>query len=162
MSGLMLALDLGTKCGYAASAGTGATISGTMGLSPKRFEGGGMRYLRFKRWLDELHAAQAIGEIVFEEVRGHKGVDAAHVYGGLMAHLMAWCEENTVPCRGVPVQHIKKYATGRGNAPKQLVIDAVRGWGYEPCDDNEADALALLHMQLTERGDPLDASSLLG
>jgi hypothetical protein len=41
-----------------------------------------VRYLRFKRWLDEL--ALLAGEpqaVYFEEVRRHAGVDAAHAYG---------------------------------------------------------------------------------
>jgi Holliday junction resolvasome RuvABC endonuclease subunit len=39
---------------------------------------------------------------------------------------------------------IKRHATGRGNADKKTVIDAVRKLGFAPADDNEADALALL------------------
>ena len=33
---------------------------------------------------------------------------------------------------------------GKGNAPKPAVIAAVKSWGYEVKDDNEADAIALL------------------
>ena len=44
-----------------------------------------------------------------------------------------------------PVGTIKKFATGNGRAGKPLIIAAARSWGFEPADDNEADALALLH-----------------
>ncbi|MEO0035188.1 MAG: hypothetical protein RLZZ501_1211, partial [Pseudomonadota bacterium] len=81
----------------------------------------------------------------FEEVRRHLGTDAAHVYGGLMGVLTAWAEVRGVPYQGVTVQHIKKHATGKGNADKAAVIEAMRARGYTPADDNEADALALLH-----------------
>src|SRR5690606_19315061 len=77
-------------------------------------------------------------------VRRHVGVDAAHAYGGFMAHLTAWCEHHQIPYRGVPVGTIKKHATGKGNAGKDAVIAAVRAWSFDPVDDNEADALALL------------------
>ena len=40
---------------------------------------------------------------------------------------------------------IKRHIAGKGNADKQAVIDAVRRLGFSPADDNEADALALLH-----------------
>lgn len=70
--------------------------------------------------------------------------DAAHAYGGFMAHLTAWCEHHQIPYRGVPVGTIKKHATGKGNAGKDAVIAAVRAWGFDPADDNEADALAIL------------------
>ena len=50
----------------------------------------------------------------------------------------------TIPYRGVPVGTIKRHVTGKGNAPKQAVIEAVRARGFAPADDNEADAIALL------------------
>ena len=40
---------------------------------------------------------------------------------------------------------IKKHATGKGNAGKDDMIASVRLRGHTPVDDNEADALALLH-----------------
>jgi hypothetical protein len=51
----MLCLDLGTKTGWALL-DDGTTFSGTMSFKPGRFEGGGMRYLRFRQWLGELLA----------------------------------------------------------------------------------------------------------
>lgn len=137
----ILALDLGTTTGYALYA-SGKTVSGSKNFKPSRWEGGGMRYLRFRR--EFLNSFRGVREVWFEEVRRHEGVDAAHVYGGLLATLSAWCEENNVPYRGVPVGVIKKHITGKGNANKAAVIEAVRAKGFQPVDDNEADALALL------------------
>jgi Holliday junction resolvasome RuvABC endonuclease subunit len=108
-----------------------------------------MRYLRFKRWLSDMrHLATEIHCVYFEEVRRHAGVDAAHVYGGLLATLTAWCEHHNIPYQGVPVGTIKKHVTGRGNAGKAEVMDAMRELGHPVTDDNEADALALLHWAL--------------
>jgi Holliday junction resolvasome RuvABC endonuclease subunit len=104
-----------------------------------------MRYLRFRRWLTETKAAaDGLGAVYFEEVRRHAGVDAAHVYGGLLATLTAWCERHQIPYSGVPVGTIKRHATGKGNSDKAAVIAAMKALGYQPTDDNEADALALL------------------
>ncbi len=142
----ILALDLGTQTGWALRDREGLINSGTQSFRPQRFEGGGMRYLRFKRWLSELH--QAVGDIhavYFEEVRRHAGVDAAHVYGGLLATLTSWCEHHNIPYQGVPVGTIKKHATGKGNAGKTEVIAAMCSRGHDVVDDNQADALALLH-----------------
>ena len=113
-----------------------------------------MRFLRFKRWLTELLAASgALNAVYFEEVRRHAGVDAAHVYGGLMAHLTAWCEHHNIPYQGVPVGTIKKHATGKGNASKEEMLASASRRGYAPIDDNEADALALLHWAIeTQEG----------
>ena len=141
-----LALDLGTTTGWALRPRDGAIVHGFVSFRPQRFEGGGMRYLRFKRWLAELKATAAdIDAVYFEEVRRHIGVDAAHVYGGLMATLTTWCEHHNIPYQGVPVGTIKKHATGKGNAGKDEIIAAMRTRGHPISDDNEADALALLY-----------------
>ena len=144
MNPTILALDLGTQTGWAIAHPNGAITTGTQGFRPQRFEGGGMRYLRFRRWLDEMHQLTSIGEVRFEEVRRHQGVDAAHVYGGLLGQLSAWCEHHQIPYAGVPVGTIKRAVTGRGNASKAVVIAAVQRQGFAPKDDNEADAIALL------------------
>ena len=50
---------------------------------------------------------------------------------------------------------IKKFITGKGNAGKPAVIAAVQALRHQPEDDNEADALALLHFareQMIHRG----------
>lgn len=118
----ILTLDLGTTTGWALRSTDGVVVSGTKDFHPQRFEGGGMRFLRFKRWLSEIHTtAGEIGAVYFEEVRRHNGVDAAHVYGGLLATLTAWCEHHNIPYAGVPVGTIKKHATGKGNASKDLI-----------------------------------------
>ena len=105
-----------------------------------------MRYLRFKRWLTTIkQVADGIDAVYFEEVRRHVGVDAAHAYGGFLATLTAWCEHHQIPYQGVPVGTIKKHATGKGNASKDEMLTAAHLRGYSPIDDNEADALALLH-----------------
>jgi Holliday junction resolvasome RuvABC endonuclease subunit len=144
IEGTRLALDLGTSTGWAARR-DGVTISGTASFKVGRYEGGGMRYLRFQRWLDEM-AKSGVDSIWFEEVRRHAGTDAAHVYGGLLATLTAWCEHHGIPYSGVPVGTIKKHATGKGNANKDAMIAAAVARGFAPVDDNEADALALLHL----------------
>jgi hypothetical protein len=162
---VILALDLGTTTGWALRSANGPVAHGFVSFKSQRFEGGGMRYLRFGRWLADMLAlsgsqtgSQAnltgIGAIYFEEVRRHLGVDAAHVYGGLLATLTAWCEHHQIPYQGVPVGTIKRHATGKGNAGKAEVIAAMKALGHPVTDDNEADALALLHWALAQGVDP--------
>ncbi len=153
MTTTILALDLGTTTGWALIGRDGLISGGSESFKPQRFEGGGMRYLRFKRWLTDLkQCADGIDWVVFEEVRKHAGVDAAHAYGGFMAHLTAWCEHHQIPYQGVPVGTIKKHATGRGNAGKIEMIAAAKARGIEPVDDNHADALALLDWAMAQGG----------
>lgn len=150
MQNIILALDLGTTTGWALMGRDGSIVSGTESFKPHRFEGGGMRFLRFKHWLTELkQTSNGLDAVYFEEVRRHLGVDAAHAYGGFMAHLTAWCEHHQIPYQGIPVGTIKKHATGKGNASKYEMIAAMKVRDHSPSDDNEADALALLHYTLS-------------
>lgn len=127
----LLCLDLGTSTGWALLNEYGSIASGTAHFKPRRFEGGGMRYLRFKRWLTETkNVSGQIDAVYFEEVRRHVGVDAAHAYGGFLAHLTAWCEHHTIPYEGVPVGTIKRFITGKGNADKDAVIGGVASLGF--------------------------------
>jgi hypothetical protein len=148
---VILALDLGQRTGWAIRNRDGAIASGTHEFRPGRFEGGGMMWLRFRAWLQEIdETSGGIGVVVFEEVRRHLGTTAAHVFGVYLAHLTAWSEANRIPYRGVPVGTIKRHIAGKGNADKQAVIEAVRGLGFAPADDTEADAVAVLHWAITQ------------
>lgn len=151
MTETILTLDLGTRTGWACRPLDGTIAHGWVSLKTGRFEGGGMRFLRFKQWLSQLKSQVGdIHAVYFEEVRRHQGVDAAHVYGGLMATLTAWCEHHRIPYQGVPVGTIKHHATGKGNAGKDAVIAAMQLRGHPVTDDNEADALAILHWALEQ------------
>jgi Holliday junction resolvasome RuvABC endonuclease subunit len=149
----ILALDLGTTTGWAVRTARCRILHGTAEFRPSRYEGGGMRYLRFGKWLDQtLDVTAGIDAVYFEEIRKHAGTDAAHVFGGLLATLTSWCEQHGLPYQGVPVGTIKRFAAGKGNADKAAMISAVRERGFEPADDNEADAIAILLWALETNG----------
>jgi crossover junction endodeoxyribonuclease RuvC len=144
---VILALDLGTKTGWAEFDSDFGTTSGVQNFAQGKFAGGGQRFLAFARWLVEFKPTQ----VYFEAVRRHIGTDAAHIYGGMLAILTSHCEAAQIPYLGVPVGTIKKHATGRGNAKKPEMIAAMVAKGHAPKDDNEADALALLYYALEQK-----------
>lgn len=145
---MLLALDLGTKTGWATNSNAGIT-HGMQEFKNDRFSGGGMRFLKFEKWLMQLPKPS---QVVFEEVRRHAATDAAHVYGGLMATLTKWCEQNKIPYQGVPVGTIKKFWSGKGGCGKDIMVAEAKRRGFNIEDDNIADALALLHYWLNEMG----------
>jgi Holliday junction resolvasome RuvABC endonuclease subunit len=149
MARCLLALDLGTTTGFCVG-NAAASSSGTANFKPGRFEGGGMRFVKFRGWLNEMSGAYPIDQVAFEEVRRHAATDAAHVYGGLMATLTAWCEERSIPYEAVPVGTIKKHWTGKGNADKAAMIAESERRGLSPADDNEADAQALFDFKFAQ------------
>lgn len=141
----ILALDLGTQCGWAIN--SEPIYSGSYNLKPGKFDSHGQRYVKYKNMLNEIFISHHIDEIVYEAVRRHVGIDAAHVYGGLLAILQSMAIENGIEYRGVAVQTIKKHATGRGNATKDEMIVAANAFypQINIIDDNHADALCLLN-----------------
>jgi Holliday junction resolvasome RuvABC endonuclease subunit len=143
-----LAIDIGTTTGWAISGPP--IISGTISFKPKRFEGGGMRVLRFKNWLHETITQNNIQVIYYEEVRRHMGTDAAHIYGALEGQISSQCEELKIPYQGIPVGTIKKHATGSGNASKDVMINTAKAAfpDQQIDDDNQADALWILDLGL--------------
>ena len=150
---VILALDFGTITGFAIAGADGGITSGTAEFRLDRWQSGGMRFLRFKRWLTEIkNQAGGLDLVVYEQVRRHAGVDAAHSFGGWLAILTAWCEHHDIAYQGVPVGTIKRFIAGKGNADKDAVIAAIRARGFNPADDNEADAIAILLWAIDTHG----------
>lgn len=141
----ILALDLGTKTGWALRA-DGKTTYGMQAFTPKKGEGEGQRYLRFSRWLNQIADGKSIGAVYFEDVRRHVSTDSAHCYGGLRAIMTAWCENNNRPYYGLGVGTIKKAFCGKGNAKKEDMIAEAQKRGFQVTDDNTADAIAILSL----------------
>jgi Holliday junction resolvasome RuvABC endonuclease subunit len=144
----ILCLDLGTSTGWALLSCSPAgfnVISGVWDFRPGRFDGAGLRYVRFRAQLVELLLSTPVDVVFFEEVRRHVGADAARVYGALFGVVTSLCEERSIPYEGIPVGTIKKSWTGKGNASKLMMIAEAAIRGYTVEDDNEADAIALAH-----------------
>lgn len=143
---IYIGIDPATACGYAVIDADGNRItSGTWQLKRKH-ESNGMRWIRLHKKLSDLRdtITAEVGDIVlaYEMVARHNGTAAAHVYGGLVAAIQAWCETVGIEYTAIPVGQIKRTATGKGNANKQMMIDAAQAkWNLANIDDNEADAL---------------------
>ena len=155
----ILCLDLGSMCGFAlltVSAAGFFIISGVWDFRPGRFDGAGMRFVRFRTQLLELMASRQIDAVYFEEVRRHLGADAARIYGALFGQLTEVCEARRIPYEGIPVGTIKRSFTGKGNATKELMIAECVARGWTPKDDNEADAIALAYY-IHERDDDTES-----
>jgi len=142
----VLALDLGTKCGFATNA-IAVNNSGT-----KIFDGeiSGWRYLAFKQWLDVELERLRIDHIIYEETFS-KGAYAARVLHGFLAilqftHAQRYPYEHTrITISKVYASSLKKFATGNGRATKDdMIQEYIKRFSYAPVDDNEGDALWLL------------------
>ena len=140
----ILAIDPATHCGFAYY--DGAITSGVWDLSVRTDESSGMRLLRFKGKLKEI-SALGIELVVFEAVRhaNPKMIRGIIIQSEIQGILKCWCDENEVEYFGLSPSEIKKHITGKGNADKIAVMNAInKKLNLQIKDDNEADALAIL------------------
>jgi Holliday junction resolvasome RuvABC endonuclease subunit len=142
----ILALDPATHCGYALS----RDLYGVWDLSTKRDESVGMRLIRLRSKLHEVIESEKINLVVFERPGG-RNQGALIVQSELQGQIKVVCEDLCIPYRGYSSGEVKKYATGKGNSGKPLMIAAAREkLGYLGSDDNEADALWILELAKSE------------
>lgn len=140
---MILALDLGNEFGWAIK--QSATIdSGWNRLTNKPGSGPGEKFKLFEYWL-KWETAEGIEAVYFEDVKRHVSLYNARAYCGFLAILQSWCYKKEIKCVGVGVGTIKKFWVGNGRATKEMMIAAANKRGFETKNDNEADALALLH-----------------
>lgn len=82
----------------------------------------------------------------------YKATSHAHKIGEFGGVVRLACYDLMIQTFIVPPNSLKKFATGKGNAGKPIIIrELYRRWGVVIDDDNEADAtvLALLAMAMT-------------
>jgi Holliday junction resolvasome RuvABC endonuclease subunit len=136
-----LALDLATKTGWATNAGH---TSGVQTFDVRRGESPGMRFLRCRGWLaDMLQLLGGIDVIVYEQAH-HRGGAATACCVGLVSTALTFAAEHGIETMAVHTRELKRWATGKGNAGKPAMIQAAKDRGWNPADDNQADAALLL------------------
>lgn len=140
----LLALDLGTNCGWAVAKRDGRMDYGTEKF-PIRASGAGERWGRYRAWLSRVLTDCEIHVVYFEDVKAHGPgqVLAAHAYGAFLAMTEMVCHQHRVRMVGVGVGQVKKGWTGKGNAKKEAMVLEAEKRGFRPDTDNAADALAV-------------------
>ena len=148
----ILAIDPATKCGWA----TEKTIYGTWDLKTRKDESWGMKLIRFKSKLKEIHALNKLDLIVYERPAG-RFKNPIITQSKIIGILETFCAEEGIQYRAYSSKEIKSFATGKGNANKPAMIKAAQEkYDYPGNDDNEADALHLWHLTAKEYTDIFD------
>ena len=74
-----------------------------------------------------------------------RGRAASEVLNGMLGFTVKACRTHGVQYTDCPSTTLKKFATGKGNASKEKMMEAYRKkWRKEPMSDDEADARWLL------------------
>lgn len=109
----------------------------------------GMVGLERLDWIckEVVSLAQGTEFIVFEGFSFGSNDPGTQERIGLAFLLRHWCWKQQIPFLCVAPTQVKKFATGRGNAEKSLIMREVfRRWNVEARNDNEADAVTLLQI----------------
>jgi len=146
----ILALDQATKCGIAYELIGQDPKTKLWDLSKKTSESNGVKWLRFETRLRVFIDTNNIQIIGYELPSGqHMG---AKIHSAkLIAIIEKVAEEKGIEYVEFSSTSIKKFATDKGNAKKEQMVKSAQDLlGYDGEDDNEADALWMLHLMKSE------------
>lgn len=134
---MILAIDPATKTGWC-----NGFSSGVEDFSVKN---GDMadRIIRFREWLE--NALIGVSMVVFEKPVGKMHYQPMRVHAHLECKIIEMCTDRGIGWLPVSASEIKKWATGKGNAKKEQMIEAAqKKWiSIEIKSSDEADALFL-------------------
>jgi Holliday junction resolvasome RuvABC endonuclease subunit len=154
MSGLF-ALDLAGRTGFAFWApGQPRPVSGSFSLPETGLNYG--RYLAaLDRFLNDHFTAHRPARVIYEapiiRVRGGHSATSMHTAIKLMnlaGHTEFVCFQREIPCFSVNHNTVMKHFVGHGNlsrkAGKARCLERCRDLGWDPDNDDEADAMAII------------------
>lgn len=152
--GGVLALDIATQCGWALWEGPGRVRHGVYEVPNGRL---GRRLQKFGFWLDGMLKVGKVGHLVYEapliRPRNGGGDPAALLLLSLAGTACLVAEGNDVavvePANNQTVRaHFLGSARGTREELKARAVEVCQQLGFDPKDDNAADALGVLHWAL--------------
>jgi hypothetical protein len=152
--GDVLFLDLATQTGWAEGVPAGQPRYGSIRLAPQgattsEIFGGLIRFLgqRLQAFPPSLVVFEA--PMTPANMGGHTNIRTIRVLIGLVAVAEGVCNRMGVPVKEVTVGDVRQHFIGtrrlKSAEAKRAVIKQCRMLGYDPSDDNAADALAGWH-----------------
>jgi Holliday junction resolvasome RuvABC endonuclease subunit len=138
----ILAIDPATLTGWAIS----KEIYGTWNLRTRADESWGMKLIRFKGKFIEILNNYEIKVVAYERPAG-RNTHSIITQSKIIGIIESVCEERNIEYVAYSASEVKKFATGKGNSGKPLMISAAQEkYAYQGNDDNEADALHILFL----------------
>ena len=147
----IVGFDLGTKTGYCVIYDSGDVRSGVWNLQERHGQHD-MREITFQSLLAHL-LADTKPRLVAYEMPHLRGGAATAVLSGLVGILKAECQYRKISYTDFHTATLKKFATGKGNASKEEMVEAARiRWG-KVFPEDEADARFVAALAQEEYGD---------
>jgi len=156
-----IAIDAATTTGYALLKSSGNIETGAV-----TFKGDSAKKLtEFRDWLEERldDIETGIGQIIYEEPAAYMRYNSLRILFGMRGILVTSAAEFNVPVTFYEPAAVKKHATGKGNAKKPAMLEALLTkpnhcslWLEKKVDDitddNEVDAIWMLDKFLHDVG----------
>lgn len=143
MNRSVLFLDLATTTGWAEGDPGGRALSGSIRLGKGGDPGEvGFNFMKFMASRMAFRPARVIYEMPF--IAGLKNANTTMVTWGLAFTTVTICKSYGVRCQPANLNTIRKEVLGfvpRKDGVKESIIAHCRSLGYEPADDNAADAI---------------------
>lgn len=136
--------------GWAIREHDGSVTTGvTLFLETKR---AGDRWLRLISFLRRSKPDRVIYELPIIHFKNRNGLGLGHAFEAIVQF---YCAREKIPCSGVPISTLKKWATGDGRADKFKMHLFAQSMKWDITDDNEVDARWLLHyaIERIEKGE---------
>lgn len=145
----LLAVTPDLQTGWAVHERKGDIKFGAIPFRSGPYEGEGMKFLRFRYWLDEMSKKSGgFDAVIFADGQIHSNTRSAMVAGGFFGQLTAWCEWRQVPYIGASMSDVRKHVIGSDSGNQQSLLDAMRRKGFIDASGYTADALAVLDWAL--------------
>jgi len=140
---VVLAIDPGTHCGWAALSG-GNITGGCEDFTLKRGESPGLKFIRFTNWFVSLLNKFRPDLVVYEQAH-FRGGYATELLVGFTTRIVEFCTARGIEYAAVHSGTLKKWAVGDGRADKRSMMDCVSvRIERKITNEHEADALWLL------------------
>lgn len=140
----VLSLDCAEHMGYYSCHGYGTVHFPNTEKAPKKFGPDYQQHKAFREWVKDFVKEHGIKLVVAEDVNVGTQFMALRKLSQFQGVLYEICATLNVPLIVCNVRSLKSFATGNGNASKQMMIEYARKrWKIDPQDDNAADAAHL-------------------
>lgn len=146
----IVAFDQATKCGVAYQLPGRQPKTELWNLTLKSYESNGMKWIRFEGKVRDFLKKIKAKAVAYELPAGRNLKPIIHS-SKMIGIIEKVATELEIEYIEFSSSQVKKFATGKGNANKEMMIEyAKKLWKFEGQDDNEADALHILHYLKTK------------
>lgn len=143
----VLSLDPAEHCGYHSVYGSGTKYFPPTDKAAKKYGENYGQMKNFREWLCKFIEEHHVKVLVSEALDGGgKSWVSMRKLANFHGIIQEVSESHDIPLYYVNQKSLKHWATGNGNASKELMVEyCKKRWRIEPIDDNEADAIHLFY-----------------